>query len=390
MPNSLKIALVGPYPREEGKIHGGVEAVLTYLADGLAARQGVEVHVVTAVSGLAAPTVSTNAAGVHTHRVPKHDRFGAMTGFAADRAQIGAALKQISPDIVNVHTQTMYPHAALERGYPSVLTIHGVYFREVRLLKGLSGRLRALPGCYYERLAIKRARHIVICSDYLAQVYGKLLDRAKVRKIDNAIDADFFAVPDREEPDAVLFLGVIIERKGVIHLMQAAAKLRARGTKFRLWVVGPVGDPAYFQQVTQVIDDNGLADCVEITGMVSQEEVLARYARCAVVVLPSFEETAPMVIAQAQAAGRPLVASNSAGIPFMVTEGETGFLVPFGDADALADRIGRLLSDDETRHRMGCRAKEIAETRFKWSIVVDKYLEVFEDVLADSSRIGGG
>jgi len=382
MHRHLKVLLVGPYPQEEGKIRGGVQAVISYLADGIAARQDVEVHVVSSVPGLSSPVDRVTTTGVNVHLVPLFGKFGCLTGFAVDARRIGRVLKQVSPDIVHVHTQMMYPHAVSNKGYPVVLTAHGVHFKEAELAKGFTGQLRARMASASERGAVESAEHIILISRYLEKMFGNMLNGAKLHYIDNAIDDKFFQIPNRSEPDAVLFAGVITERKGVLCLIKAAAILRDNGAKARFWIVGPVGDKEYFAQVKRFVSENKLDDCIEFTGMVSQDEVMDRYSRCGMLVLPSFEETSPMVISQAHAASKPVVASDSAGIPYMVTEGETGYLVPFGDAVALADRIRRLIEDPDSGRRMGEAARKQAEARYSWSVVIEKTIQVYQEVLA--------
>jgi len=377
MPERMRIMLAGPYPKEDGKIHGGVEAVLFSLAEGLATIGGQEVHVLTSVPGLPAAKESTTWSGVRIHRVPHFGKLGCLTSFAVDSHRLRKVLNQVSPDVVNVHTQTMYPDALLERGFASVLTIHGVYFREVQLLRGFVQRFQGRLGCIYERNAVARAKHIVLTSRYLQDVYGDMLRGSVLHQIDNAVDDSFFNLPNLEQPEAVLYAGVILERKGVIHLVRAAHLLRDRGVPIKLWVVGPVIEPEYAAMIKAYVEDNGLRDCVEITGMIPQEELMERYSRCSMLVLPSMIETTPMAIAQAQAAGKPVVATDRAGIPCMVFDGENGYTVPYGDAEMLADRIGKLILDADTRHRMGEAARKTADSRYSWPVVVGKMLEVY-------------
>jgi len=112
----MRVALLGPYPKAEGKIHGGVEAVTSALADGLAAVPEVDVHVVTCVDGLKQPENYVTSTGVNVHLLPLFRVFGCLTGFTVDVRRVRSALRQINPNIVHVHTQLMYGRAAVERG----------------------------------------------------------------------------------------------------------------------------------------------------------------------------------------------------------------------------------------------------------------------------------
>lgn len=382
----LRVALLGPYPKEEGKILNGVQAVTYYLSEGLAGREDLEVHVISSVSGLDSNQERESQCGAKVHLLPLSERLGCVTAFAADVSRIRKALRRVQPDLVHVHTQTMYPFAALERGYPSVLTPHGVFFREAELIKGRVNRFQGRLGCMYECNALRRARHIIVLNRYFADAFGGLLDSSRLHFIDNAVDDRFFEIPDDTEPGDILFIGVLMERKGLLHLAEAASILRASGARFKIRVVGPVGEPDYLARVKGYVSEHKLDDCFDFLGLVSEDEVMKRYGRCSMLVLPSFEETAPMAISQAQAAAKPVVATAVGGVPEMVEDDVTGYTVAFGDAEALADRIGRLLADPDKAKRMGQAARLIAESRYRRSVVVEKTLEVYRQVMADARR----
>jgi len=386
MREQARVLIVGPYPKEEGKIVGGVEAVTYYLSEGLAGRGDLDVRVLTSAPGLTSDQQRESMSGANVTIVPLSARFGCLTGFAVDRCRISRAMRRIEPDLVHVHTQTMYPFAALQRGYPSVLTPHGVFFKEVELVKGFVRRLQTRLGCLYERNAFRRARHIILLNRYLANTFGHLLGHARMHFIDNPIDDRFFDLPDETEPGEILFIGMILERKGLVHLVDAASILKARGAEFAVKVVGPVCDHQYLARVKSRVAECGLEDRFDFAGMVTEEEVAQRYSRCSMLVLPSFEETAPMAISQAQAAGKPVVATSVGGIPEMIEEGVTGHTVPFGDPQALAEAIGRLLADPDRAKSMGRTAKTAAESRYRRSAVIEKTLAVYDEVLADAGR----
>lgn len=389
MRSESRVLIVGPYPERETEIHSGTQAVIYYQSEGLAGRGDLDVHVITSVSGLASEQRRESARGAKVHLLPLSEKLGCMTGFAVDASRIRKAMRDIQPDLVHVHTQTMYPFAALERGYPSVLTPHGVFFKEAELIKGVAARFQSRLGCLYERNALRRARHIIVLNHYLADSFGSMLKGSKLHFIDNPIDDRFFDVADETEPGNILFVGAALERKGLLYLAEAVSILKAGGARFKVRVVGPASDQAYLARVKSYVAHNSLEDCFDFLGLVGEDEVLRRYGKCAMLVLPSIEETAPMAISQAQAAAKPVVATSVGGIPEMVEDDVTGYTVPFGDARALADRIGRLLADPLKARRMGRSARDVAENRYRRSSVISKTLKVYDEVLADAQRGSG-
>jgi glycosyltransferase involved in cell wall biosynthesis len=145
------------------------------------------------------------------------------------------------------------------------------------------------------------------------------------------------------------------------------------------------GEPSsYYLEVRRVASEAGLGDSVKFLGNLDDSTLLEEYAACALLVLSSKVETAPMAIMQAMAAGKPVVSTDAGGSRFLVEEGETGYIVPVEANEALGDAIIRLLEDESTAEAMGQCAKKRAENRFRASVVASQTKAVYE--IALSSR----
>ena len=96
-----------------------------------------------------------------------------------------------------------------------------------------------------------------------------------------------------------------------------------------------------------------------------------------------------MAIEEAMAAGVPVVTSNRCGMPHMVADGASGFLVDPGDPDDIARRMGQLLTDDQLRRSMGRKSQEIAKERFHPAAVARRTLEVYQQAVSDHQRAKG-
>jgi glycosyltransferase involved in cell wall biosynthesis len=119
------------------------------------------------------------------------------------------------------------------------------------------------------------------------------------------------------------------------------------------------GDGPLYDSLEESIEKQGLSEKVFLTGY--RDDVPRILAASDVLVLPSFREGAPRVITEAMASGLPVVATEIAGIPEQVDDGESGFLIPTGDARALAQRLEQLLGNDELREKMGEQGLEHVE-----------------------------
>jgi glycosyltransferase involved in cell wall biosynthesis len=135
-------------------------------------------------------------------------------------------------------------------------------------------------------------------------------------------------------------VGRLCEQKGQVLLVEAIGRLKEEGCFAELVLVG---DGDMRPEVEAAIDRNGVADRCRITGWASAEEVRESIYDARALVLPSFAEGLPVVLMEALALGRPVITTWIAGIPELVVDGETGFLVPPSDVDALAARIRRVL-----------------------------------------------
>lgn len=159
----------------------------------------------------------------------------------------------------------------------------------------------------------------------------------------------------------LLFVGRLTAAKGVPVLIEAMARIRAVHPAAHLTLIGDGPDRGALQdRVTRL----GLAGAVRFAGYQSQDEVAAALAQAAVFVLPSFAEGVPVVLMEAMAARRPVVATRIAGIPELVDDGVSGRIVPPGDAAALAQAVCDILSAPDCAARMGAAGRTRVETEF--------------------------
>ena len=173
------------------------------------------------------------------------------------------------------------------------------------------------------------------------------------------------------EPVNVAYVGRIRPVKGVSVLVAAWPKVirgdAAQPLDARLLIAG---DGAEREALAQSARDNGVGDTVEFLGEVS--DVPGVLARADVYVQPSFQEGLPNAVLEAMAMGLPIVATRVSGNEDVVADGDNGLLVPPGDPDALAAAVRRLVADPALALRMGRRSREIVESRFSLTAVMNQ------------------
>ena len=169
-------------------------------------------------------------------------------------------------------------------------------------------------------------------------------------------------------PARFLFVGKQWERKGGPTVVAAFARLRAERPEVELVIAGPTDLP---------VESPG----VELLGRVSREgpdgpgRMEAVYAGATAFVMPSLYEPLGVAVIEAMAAGLPCIGSTGGALPELIEEGETGFLVPPGDEDALLDRMRRLADDPELCRRLGEAGAARYRERFTWDAVAERMIE---------------
>ncbi len=153
-------------------------------------------------------------------------------------------------------------------------------------------------------------------------------------------------------------------------------------------LAGAAPDKSYENLVRMESARLGLSNIVVFAGLLDEASLQAEFSRAEALLLPSYQETAPMVVQQAMAAGLAVIASKVGGIPYQIQHDATGLLFEPGNVDELAELLRRLASDSSLAPRLGTAARELASARYDANEVARATLSVYESVLSSSARIG--
>ena len=384
----LKVLMIGPYPLEPGMVHGGVESVTSALVPALAAQDDIDnVTMLCFHHGEASTDYRRVGPKFEVYYVRSLNRLRLITGYFLYVRKARKLVAALKPDIV--HGQGLDMGDVAEKCSPnSVVTVHGLPHVEIRRSARIKFRdkLRLKPIEALVRRVLRRAKVVISISKYDTQELGRLIHGTPV-SIANPTGLEFFALaPSAPSEPRLLFAGVLSPRKNVVGLLNAFAQVRQAVPEARLIMVGPVGpqrsDHDYAQTVQDRVTSLALGDSVDIVGFVDDDRLRHEIATARAVVLFSREETAPTIIAQAMAAGKPVVATRVGGVPEMVNDGESGFLVESEDETALAERMLTLLNDQDLCLRMGARGHELALCRFTPEAVAGQTVQAYRTGLA--------
>ncbi len=205
---------------------------------------------------------------------------------------------------------------------------------------------------------------ILACSDFIRrELVANGAPEEKILVHHNTADPTVFR-PGEKAP-ILLFAGRWTEKKGIDTLIEALARL---GPALEGWRVRLLGDGALKPGLTDVLSKAGVD--ADLPGWIPADDMPRHLAEATIACVPSRRaasgdaEGLPLICIEAMLSGCALAATRHAGIPECVIDGETGYLVDEGDAEALADRLGRMLADPEATRKMGQAGRAHAERDF--------------------------
>lgn len=379
----MRIVMVGNFPLDPTCMPGGVEAVIRNVSVSLAQIPGLDVHVLSCVSGISEPEQKTYK-GITLNYLPRQRVLGNLTMHYQDTRRMTVALKELAPDIIHAHGTGRYVSAAQNTDFPQVITVHGILYREVKLYTGLKGVVRRFSALKIERDALKQAKHIFVIADYVQKAIEPYT-QAELYSIANPVDESFFTMETSDLSNTVLSVATIQPRKGQLDLLEAFARVRKSVKDARLQFIGKVVEADYAEKLSMRISELGLDDCVNVSGFVTDQELQEAFTTCSLFALCSAEESSPVSIAEAMTLGKPVVASAVGGIPDLIADDQTGYLTSYGDIDGIATSLKRILADKENRNRLGAAARQRALRDFHPEKAAQRTLEVYHRILSEKS-----
>lgn len=308
-------------------------------------------------------------AAEETVRAAYPERYLALRAFAESRGHPYAIKRFQQACIIAAHllahpVHAMHAHFASSAsrvanyvqqliGLPYSITAHAkdIYHEDVQI-SSLQGKIR-------------NARFVVTVSRFnQAHLQALMGDQpADIRCLYNGIYRDRFqpGTDSERQPNLILGVGRLVEKKGFADLIRACHLLRQWGIAFRCEIIGK-GDLR--DSLQALIDELDLADQVKLIGPQPQDGVLEAYRRSTVFALPCIigsdgnRDGLPTVLLEAMATGLPVVSTALTGIPEIIDHDENGLIVPPGDPESLAHALASLLQNHAYRALMGQEARQ--------------------------------
>lgn len=228
----------------------------------------------------------------------------------------------------------------------------------------------------FTRMALNRAKKVLALSQALSKETAQLgVTAEKIAVVPNGVDTSkFIASNEIEREPVILYVGSLIDRKGVRYLIEAFHQVHKQYPDYRLVIVGEGVDK---NALSELVDQMQLNEKVLFTGPQTQEQVRFWMQRSKVFALPSLEEGQGVVVLEALACGTPCVGTQVGGIPDMLIP-EVGVLVPPKDPTALAQAICGMLSDPFAWERMSESSRHRAQTFYDWSRIAARIVKIYQ------------
>ena len=377
----MKVVVFSRYPVDSGRPKGGIESVTVVLVKALAQLGDMEVHLVTLERDRSRIAVEQDG-DITVHRLAG-SRWPQILDIIAGpgKKRLVSYIKDLRPDIL--HTHETYGLCLGHISIPHVFTVHGFDHANLIADSAKFGNLRSRLWRYVERRGLAAQKHIISISPYVRQMIEPLT-KATIYDIDNPVDERFFKIERKPEPGRILCVGWINERKNTLGAVEAFADITGRYPQAKLVIAGQAKEQDYFNRIKQRIEQHGIGDKVELLGHINHLQLADELARADVFLLPSRQENSPMAIAEAMAAGVPAIASNRCGMPYMVTEGKSGFLVEPESTEQIAGYLARLVDSRQLSQQMSQAGRKAAKERFHPHAVAQKTRAVYERIIASN------
>ncbi|MEI6647010.1 MAG: glycosyltransferase family 4 protein [bacterium] len=296
--------------------------------------------------------------------------------------QVRRALASIKPDIVHIQDSSLL---GLFVKMPSVFTLHGLVERDARYQgDGILARLRSLALYLTYGLARRWLKNVIAISPYTESVLPPNPARL-VWNIPNAVGDEFFEITPSPERSTILYAGHITPLKNVLGLIRGFAGLVAECPDARLNVAGTGQESSYGKECRRLVSELGLDSCVRFLGALDVEQIRQELARSSLLALCSRQENAPMCIAEAMAAGVPVVASRLGGIPWMLDDGKCGCLIDDPLDSGQVTEAMRCALKPEKRAEFSRASKQRAEI-FRSSRVAEQTIAVYREILEKNKK----
>ncbi len=280
---------------------------------------------------------------------------------------VATARKLSIPCMITMHGGDVYVNKSQGYDFPTRWYVKPI----LKYVLNAASRLTAISDDCRE--------HAVACGASPGQI-RLVFNGADLERFSPGVTTDSDA--EKYGPHMVFTCRQLFPRKGIAILLKAAAIVRKSVPDLKVVIAGDGFQRAELEQLAR---DLSIEEITSFLGWIANKDLPVYYRAAAVSVIPSLEEGFGIPAAEAMGCELAVVASDAGGLPEVVDDGVTGFVVPKGDVEALADKMLQVLKDPELRGRMGKAGREKALKSFSWVNSAEQFTELYRELLGRRS-----
>ena len=340
------------------------------------ASKGNEVHIIS--------FRNADIDGVNVHHIDSSRSINASPsasifskfGYILSSKHIKKLIKRINPGILHAHWATSYGFlAALSGFHPFILSTWG---NDIIILPKKYWVIKKIV-----EYNLKKADVVTATSKMLANATGEFIyDGKSVHTIAFGVDMDLFSPPKEKSTASKICIGIVkaLEDKyGIEYLIRAFKIVVEGGYESNLLIVG---EGSLRKKLEELTESLALTDSVRFIGKVDNNTVVEYLNMIDIFIVPSISssETFGVAAIEASSCSIPVIASNIGGLPEVVIDGKTGYLVPPGDAESIAEKIIKLIEEPSLRQRLGKGGRKFVVDNYEWESCASKMEGIYNDI----------
>ena len=304
-------------------------------------------------------------------------------------------------DLIHLQGRSGFTFPQRHNTIPVITTFHGLISVENKKAhkSGVQKYLHEYWASNFEKNALKNSNAIIAVSHEMQDEIRDFVPtiRPEITILPNGVTIPSPTIPTPStlgaEGKTLLFVGRLDRIKGVFNLIEAMKFVQP---DIQLVMIGDGSERENLEKMLDTAQrtpfgesynpsesESGIRQRVKLLGALPNERVLEWVAQCDALILPSFHETQGIVLLEANAYGKPVIASNINGIKEVVKQGYNGLLCNPYNPKHIAETINRLFSDAETMAKMGENGRELVARKYNWSIIAQQTEKVYRQVILD-------
>jgi len=314
---------------------------------------------------------------------PNYFRFDVFTNYFIIRKKILKILENENFDIVIAHgTEDVFSYTLNEYKGLKITWIQGLIHSLFKQDKSAWIKKQL----FFEKEVFRKQKYFILNIPLFDYIIKKENKNARIFYLSYPISPLAFNIEQTDKKFDISFAGFLIKRKGVEDIIEAIRIIKSKKKDIKVNLIGGYSSQNYLNFLKQKVKDYGLEDNIFFGGyLISHEEVLRQMSLSKIFLFPTYMDTGPRSVAESLAMGIPVVAYKIDALPWMLGNNERGLLVEKGDIEGLAECCNLLLDNSDLRKKMGENGKIFSKNNFYPTIVVDKLIKIYNELLGEKS-----